>query len=425
VTHPRAPVAAWRSVRALPDFWRLLELRLASQFADGLFQAGLAGALLFNPERASSPPAIAGAFAVLFLPYSLLGPFAGALMDRWDRRLVLVYANIGRVLSAVLVGICLAVGARDVLVLCGALLVNGLARFVSSGMSAALPHVVPAEQVVAMNSTASAVGAVGAFLGANFMLVPRGLFGSGNTGAAATIFLVTVPLLIALRFSLRFADHVLGPDDTQRAIHGSVVYAVITGWLHGVRTVLDRPTVAATLSGLAAHRMAFGINSLLVLLLVRSRDPGPVSPLGSALLFVAAAGAGSFLANLVTPVAVRRWGRFAAANGALAIAAGVELVGVGLQLWVLVAGCFLLGGLGQVVKLCADTAIQVDVDDALRGHVFAVQDSLFWVSFLAAVTVVAFAIPDDGHSPALIAAGSIVYLCGLAAHVVIGRAANR
>lgn len=425
MTHPRAPLAVWRSVRALPDFWRLLELRLASQFGDGLFQAGLAGALLFNPERASSPLAIAGAFAVLFLPYSLLGPFAGALMDRWDRRLVLVSANVGRVVSVALVGLCLAVGARDSLVLCGALVVNGLSRFVSSGMSAALPDVVPREQVVTMNSIATAVGAIAAFLGANFMLVPRQLLGTGDSGAASTIFLVVVPLMIALRLSLRFADRVLGPDDTQRAIHGSVPYAVVTGWVHGVRTVLDRPTVAATLSGLAAHRMVFGINSLLVLLLVRGSDPAAAAALGSALLFVAAAGAGSFLANLVTPVAVRRWGRYATANGALAIAAALELAGIGLQLWVLVTCGFLLGGFGQVVKLCADTAIQIDVDDALRGHVFAVQDSLFWVSFIVAITLAACVIPANGHSPALVAAGSVVYLGGLAAHSLIGRTANR
>jgi MFS family permease len=425
VTHPRAPVAVWRSVRALPDFWRLLELRFASQFGDGLFQAGLAGALLFNPERASSPLAIAGAFAVLFLPYSMLGPFAGALMDRWDRRLVLVSANIGRVLSVALVGLCLALGTRDSLVLCGALVVNGLARFVSSGMSAALPHVVPREQVVTMNSIAVAVGAVAAFLGANFMLVPRQLIGSGDSGAATAILLVIVPLLIALLLSLRFAEHVLGPDDTQRAIHGSVLYAVITGWMHGVRTVLDRPTVAATLSGLAAHRMVFGINSLLVLLLVRGSTPAGSAALGSALLFVAAAGAGSFLGNLVTPVAVRRWGRYATANGALAIAAAIEVVGVGLQLWVLVTCGFLLGGLGQMVKLCADTAIQIDVDDALRGHVFAVQDSVFWVAFLVAITVAAYVIPANGHSAVLVAAGGLVYLGGLAAHAVIGRPANR
>jgi hypothetical protein len=425
VTHPGAPMAVWRSVRALPDFWRLLELRLASQFADGLFQAGLAGALLFNPERASSPLAIAGAFAVLFLPFSVLGPFAGALMDRWDRRLVLVVANVGRMVSVAFVGGCLATGARDYLVMWGALVVNGLARFVSSGMSAALPHVVPREQIVTMNSIAAAVGAVAAFFGANFMLVPRELVGAGDTGAASTILLVIVPLAIALALSWRFGDHVLGPDDTRRAIHGSVLYAVITGWLHGVRTVLERPTVAATLSGLAAHRMVFGINSLLVLLLVRSHGPGASSALGSALLFVAAAGAGSFVANLLTPLAVDRWGRYTAANGALAVAAVVQVAGVGLHVWVLVICGLLLGALGQVVKLCADSAIQMDVDDALRGHVFAVQDSLFWVAFLAAITAAAIVIPVDGRSPALLLAGSVVYLCGLAAHAVVGRAATR
>jgi MFS family permease len=425
VAHPRAAVAVWRSVRNLPDFWRLLELRTASQFGDGLFQGGLAGALLFNPERATRPLAIAGAFAVLFLPYSLLGPFAGALMDRWDRRLVLIAANVGRVVSVAIVGICLALGAGNVPVLCGALVVNGLARFVGSGLSAALPDVVPRDQVVTMNSIASAVGAVAAFLGANFMLVPRAIFGSGDSGAASIIFLVIVPLLIALLLSLRFPAHVLGPDDTSRAIHGSVVYAVVTGWLHGLRTVLQRPTVAATLSGLAAHRMVFGINSLVVLLLVRSRDTAAVSALGSAMLFVAAAGTGSFLANLVTPAAVRRWGRYATANGALAIAAAFEIAGIGMRLWVLVACGFLLGGAGQVVKLCADTAIQIDVDDALRGHVFAVQDSLFWVAFIAAITAAAIVIPSNGHSPALIVAGAAVYLCGLAVHSVVGRAANR
>jgi hypothetical protein len=421
VTHTRAPVAVWRSVRNLPDFWRLLELRTASQFGDGLFQAGLAGALLFNPERAARPMAIAGAFAVLFLPYSLLGPFAGALMDRWDRRLVLVGANLGRLVSVALVGVCLAVGAGNVLVLCGALIVNGLARFVSSGLSAALPHVVPSEQVVTMNSIASATGAIAAFIGATFMLLPRSVFGSGDNGAASIILLVTIPMLIALLLSLRFGAHVLGPDDTRRAIHGSVVYAVVTGWMHGIRTVYQRPTVAATLAGLAAHRMVFGVNTLVVLLLMRSGGGASAGALGGAMLFLAATGTGSFLANVVTPPAVRRWGRYATANGALAIAATIQVAGAGLQLAVMVACGFFLGAAGQVLKLCADTAIQVDVDDALRGHVFAVQDSLFWVAFIGATTAAAAVIPSGGHSPALVLAGTVVYLCGLAAHSIVGR----
>src|SRR5690349_1177228 len=183
-------MALWQSVRRLPEFRRLLELRSASQFGDGLFQAGLAGGLLFNPERAAGPWEIATAFAVLYLPYSLLGPFAGALLDRWDRRQVLIGANAGRLLLVLGVAALLEVGASDRWILFGALIVNGFTRFVSSGLSAALPDVVPREQVVTMNSVATAIAGAAAFLGAIFMLLPRWLFGANDTGAATIIFIV-------------------------------------------------------------------------------------------------------------------------------------------------------------------------------------------------------------------------------------------
>jgi len=420
----RAPLGLWRTVRALPEFWQLLEVRAVSQFGDGLFQAGLAGAILFNPERAADPWAIAGAFAVLFLPYSLLGPFAGALLDRWDRRVVLIGANSGRLALVIGVGTLLAAGVGDLPILLGALIVNGFTRFVSSGLSAALPHVVPRGQVVAMNSVATATGAAAAFLGANFMLLPRWVFGSDDSGAAAIIFIVTVPVALALWLSVRFPPRMLGPDDSARAVHGSVAYAVATGWVHGARTVLAVPTVAATLAGLSAHRMVFGINTLLVLVMVRHSDTAAVAGLGTAVLFVAATGTGSFLATVVTPALVKRFGRYAAPNAALTFAAVVQIFGASLHLPVMVVCGFLLGAAGQVVKLCADTAMQVDVDDALRGHVFTVQDSLFWMAFITAIAAAAFVIPPDGHAPALAVAGTGIYLAGLGAHAAVGRGAR-
>jgi Major Facilitator Superfamily len=416
--------ALWHSVRALPEFRRLLELRLVSQFGDGLFAAGLAGGLLFSTERAATPWAIAGSFAVFYLPYSLLGPFAGALLDRWDRRLVLVGANVGRLLMVLAVASLLAASADDLTILVAALIVNGFTRFVSSGLSAALPHVVPRKQVVLMNSVATATGGAAAFLGAIFMLVPRWLFGADDTGAAAIIVIVAIPVALALWLAWRFPPHLLGPDDSVRAIHGSVMYAVATGWLHGVRTVAAAPSVASALVGLAAHRMVFGINSLLLLVIVRHSDTKEVAGFGMTVLFAAATGSGFLIAAAVMPAAARRWGRYATANGALALAAVIQLAASGLQLPMMIACGFLLGVAGQVVKLCADSAMQLDVDDALRGHVFTVQDALFWIAFIIAITLAASVIPADGHKPALALAGVAVYLAGLAAHAAIGRRAS-
>jgi MFS family permease len=420
VVDVHAPIAVWRSVRTMPEFGRLLAVRVASQFGDGLFQAGLAGAILFNPERAAEPWAVAASFAVLFLPYSLVGPFAGALLDRWDRRYVLVGANAARLLLVAGVGALLAVGAADLPVLAGALIVNGVTRFVMSGLSASLPHVVPGERVVTMNSVATAVGAAATFAGANFMLVPRWLLGAGDTGSATVIFIVTAPVMLALLLSLRFPPRSLGPDDSARAVHGSVFYAVATGWLHGLRTVNGTPSVAATLAGLAAHRVVFGINTMLMLVIVRHSATQAVAGLGIAVVFVAAKGSGSFLATFLTPAAVRRRGRFATANAALLAAAVVQVAGATLELPVMLLCGFLLGAAGQVVKLCADTAMQIDVEDPLRGHVFAVQDSLFWVSFIGAIAVSAAVIPSDGRSPALALVGAAAYLAGLVVHTLVG-----
>jgi hypothetical protein len=337
---------------------------------------------------------------------------------------VLIAANLGRLLLVLGVGAMLAAGTGDYTILFGALIVNGFTRFVSSGLSAALPDVVPREQVVTMNAVATATGGAAAFVGAIFMLVPRWLVGTDDTGAAAIIFIVTVPVAVALLLSVRFPPHILGPHESTRSIHGSVLYAVATGWLHGARTALAVPTVTATLAGLATHRMVLGINTLLVLVMVRQTDVASVAGLGTAATFFAAAAIGSFLATALTPTLVRRWGRYAAPNGALAFAAVVQLCGSGLQLPVMMLCSFLLGAAGQVVKLCADTAMQIDVDDALRGHVFTVQDSLFWMSFIVAIALAASVIPPDGHEPALALAGVAVYLAGLAIHAGVGRRAQ-
>jgi len=73
-------VTFFRDLRVLlgyAGFRRLFAVRLFSQASDGIFQVALASTILFSPERAPSAGAIAAGFAVLLLPFSVLGPFAG------------------------------------------------------------------------------------------------------------------------------------------------------------------------------------------------------------------------------------------------------------------------------------------------------------------------------------------------------------
>src|SRR3954470_14921015 len=133
-----------------------MAVRLTGQLCDGLFQGALFSAVFFNPERATSAGEAAGAFAALLLPYSVIGPFAGVFLDRWRRQRVLVVANLARAAVLGVFALLLAAqGPTSPLVVALALGVVSANRFILSGLSAALPHVVAAERLVTANSVST------------------------------------------------------------------------------------------------------------------------------------------------------------------------------------------------------------------------------------------------------------------------------
>ena len=77
-----ASSSLWESVRSLVDFWRYYRFVPRASSVMG-FSGRTRRRTAVQPGAGGVALAVAGAFAVLFLPYSLLGPFAGALLDRW------------------------------------------------------------------------------------------------------------------------------------------------------------------------------------------------------------------------------------------------------------------------------------------------------------------------------------------------------
>src|SRR4051795_1372969 len=128
---------------AVLDFRRLVGVRLSGQVGDGLFQGALFGAAFFNPEKATSAAAAASAFATVLLPYSLVGPFAGVLIDRWSRQRILVVAHVVRAAGVLGIAALVARGADGAGFFAAALGVLSMNRFILAALSAALPHVVP------------------------------------------------------------------------------------------------------------------------------------------------------------------------------------------------------------------------------------------------------------------------------------------
>ncbi len=383
-----------------------------------MFQAALGGAVLFNPERQADPLAVAAGLAVLLMPYSVVGPFVGTLLDRWDRRRVLVTANAARVLlvggvAAVVVG-----GVGGPALYLGALAVMGFSRFVLAGLSVALPHVVAKRHLVEANTLAVTAGAGVSAFGAVCAIGLRMLVGSGNTGSAITTVVAGLGPLVAALVATGFPRRSLGPDapsDPSRT-----VVAVLRGFVDGARAVAANPTIAASFAGLAAHRLAFGISTLLTLLLYRYTFTG-MGPLRVGLPgigeAVAVAAAGLLCAALVTPQLVHRFGRPWTIRGSLALACVMQLLlGLFLSLPLVLVAAFVIGLAGQVVKLCADAAVQSEGPDGALGRIFALYDVVFNVGYVGAVALAAFAAPPNGWAPWLFAGASGLYAVGLLVH---------
>ncbi|WP_328810979.1 MFS transporter [Rhodococcus sp. NBC_00294] len=430
-TERTGAVDALRSVRHEPGAPRLVALRVASQFGDGMFQAALGGAILFDPQRGGDPAAIAAGFAVLLLPYSLIGPFAARILDRVDRATVLARAGIVKSLLILCATGQLVAGASTTAVLITALAVVGVSRFVLAGLSASLPHVVPVRSLVATNAALVTVGAVVSAVGASVAVLVLGLVGPSDRATALATAVSAVGAVAATLLARGFASGRLGPG---AASVSAPTRRVLADWVSGFVAVRRTPSVAAALVGVGAHRVAFGIDTLVMVLVLRegarsSVLPGGVAGFG---LTVGAAAAGMFLAALGTPVLLPRLGRTRTVVGALVLATLTQAtLVVGLVPDLLILAAFLLGFAGQTVKLTADAAMQTDIDDDTRGRVFGVQDTVFNVAFVGAVAGAALVIGpgstavDTSAAIVCVIAGVVAYAAAAAIALRIGVRTSR
>jgi MFS family permease len=387
---------------AVPRFRRLFAVRIASQFGDGLFQASLAGAVLFNPQQAGKASDVATAFAVLLLPYSVIGPFAGVLIDRWWRRSVLRWANVVRAVVVLVVAAELASGAAGFPLYATALVVISLSRFVLAALSAALPRVVVTDELVTANALTSTVGTIAAALGGGTAVAVRALLGDGNSDYALIAAAAVVPYLVASLLASTFARDALGPSIEERRTR-ETPKDVWRGLQAGARVVRDTSTVRCGLAMLAVHRLLYGVWTVCTVLLYRNyftNDGIFRAGLSGLSQIVAGVAIGGAIASFITPAAFRRFGPSTWPAVLLVASAVVEVTLVLPYTKPSLLICSLLLAItSQGIKISVDTLIQHDTDDAFRGRVFALYDMMFNLAAVLAAAATALVLPEDGHSP--------------------------
>ena len=398
-------------VRSLRRLWRhryfrrLLAVRVATQSCDGLLQIALASYVLFSPERQPDAASIATVLAITLLPFSVLGPFVGVVLDRVSRRQVLVVVDLTRSCLALGLAALVATGLRTAeveTVFYGVvLLAMSLNRFLLAALSASLPHTIDEDEYLVANSVVPTVGPAGALVGAGVGTGLRLLLGRSMpdyTANAVLFAVVAAGFVLSACLALRIPRRRLGPDVQEPTRARDVVKGLTEALAH----LRERRAAGLGLLTIGAHRVVYGIVTVATILVYRNyfhsldQVDAAIADLG---LLVVVTGAGFVLAAAVTPPAaaalgVRRWLTVSlVASAVLQVLPGAVYAKVPLMI-----AAFLLGLAAQNIKICVDTLVQAHVDDELKGRVFVLYDMVFNVALVVAAVVGALVLPANGRS---------------------------
>jgi MFS family permease len=418
-------VSDLRVVLAERDFRKLFTSRLVSQTGDGVFNAGFAAYAFFSAQTFPDPAAAVYAFTVLYLPYSLIGPFAGVFIDHWSRRQIIVWGALIRAAMVAVAGLVVLAGQTGIPLYVSALAVLGVNRFFLSAISAGTPHVVQSDKLVTANAVAPTSGTIVGFAGGVVGLGVHLVTGGGLAGSAATLWFGGACYVAAGLLALRMARDLLGPDRAgleqgRRPASGiaSDLRDVLHGLAGGLKHLGQRRKAAYALGAVGLHHALYGTLLVAGLLLYRNyfyHGGNGNRALGHATLLVVTSAIGYGLAAVVTPPGVKRTSKDIWITAWLVIG-GIVTVTLGPtfnQIAFLALG-FVMGLSAQCVKICVDTTVQQEVDDRYMGRVFSLYDMLYNVAYVAGPAIAVPFMPDTGKSyPLLLVVGALYLAAGL------------
>lgn len=391
----------------------ILSIRWSGQIGDGIFQSALASFVLFSPERQPDAVSAATAFAVVLLPYSLVGPYAGVFLDRFSRQKIVTLSNVVRALDLLLIAFMVKNNQTGLSLTLAVLAAFGINRLILAGLSAGLPLVVDTKELISANALAVTGGSIGVVIGGGIGIGLKktlDLHHFGNNSDAYVILLAAILYLTSSLITTKLGHGEIGPatHELQRKSGGLVE-------LKESFTILkEHPDALRGIFSSAIQRGGLTALTLMGLLLERNTYNSPSNPdagLASFAFALAIAGVGIGIGSFITPFFVNIFGRhfwirlMMSAPSLFAI-----IFAFYTKQWVLIVVAFFVGMCGQAVKVTNDALVQSQISDEYRGRIFAFYDIVTNGGIVLGAVIAAFILPSNGESIFLPCAVAAIYL---------------
>jgi dTMP kinase len=359
-------VGAVLRVTPFRRLWLALGL---SSFGDwlGLLATAAMATQLGGDSYAKANLAVAGVFILRLLPSVLLGPLAGALADRLNRRWTMVIGDVVR--GALFVSIPI-VGTLEWLYI-ATVLIECAALFWMPAKEATVPNLVPRQRLEAANqmSLATTYGtapvAALAFSGIALLngILDNFLERLATNPVDLALYVNAITFFISALVIARLPIPRRTRAQKQAAKHVSVWRSIVDGWMFVGTTPVVRGLVLGMLGAFAAAGFVIGLAPTYV------ADLGAGQP-GFGVLF------GSVFVGLAAgmwlgPRLLRGFSRRRMFGLALILAGGF-LAALALIPNIVMATLFAagLGACGGVAWVTGYTLLGLEVDDVVRGRTF-------------------------------------------------------
>src|SRR5690349_7415083 len=324
----------------------------------------IASVILVN-RYAASGLAVGGLFIARALPPFLLGPVAGVIADRFDRRKVMILSDVLRA-GIVLCFLLIDRPERLWLLYVLTVLQFSVSSFFEPARAALVPSLVKSDELLTANTLASITWSA--------MLTLGGAIG----GLTASLFGVNVSLVVD---SLTFLASAALLLTIQGPFQAKAAHALESGWqnfldgMNYVRKNLDVGLV--TLVKAMGQVGSFDIISALYAAHVFHVGQDGATTLG---LMFTAFGLGSVIGPLISNWlgdSTTVWLRRAILGGFICMPIAWLIVGTAPSLPIVLAGCVLRGAGGSINWTYSDVLLQMSVPNHLLGRVFAFDIGVF------------------------------------------------
>ena len=387
------------------NFTALMGAQWLGQLADGLVATALAklitfgGAAGFDPESARTPREALLVILLTFLPYTLFSPFVGVLIDRWDRRRLLIGANA---LRAVVLTLIVVIGLGrlgDPALYVSLLLVLAGTRLLLAIKGASLPAVLGERELLQGNSISQAGSAL-------FQLVGAGAAFVASAAVSTPVILVAGVIVYALATSAAWFTGSLGYATRVTPLRQELG-RLFRDMVDGFREVARRAAAALALTSFLVIRTLLTFTVLATAFISRefvveqstsTAVVGAVGALGAVAGFVTAA----MVRRRVRPIRIVTGALVLGGVGMLAFGGIINLAGISLMAFT-VGISFFLGKVG------VDTMMQEALTDAFRGRGFSLQDVAYNFSWIIPALVL-FLFLTPAVARALMIAAGVTFL---------------